>query len=125
MPRWTDERTERLIGGLLRTGVVLSTTLVLAGALVHLARHGGDRPDFHLFRGEPRSLRSLGGIARRALRLEGQGLIQLGLILLVATPVARVAFSAFAFLAEGDRTYVGITLAVLVILLFCLFGVHP
>lgn len=54
--------------------------------------------------------------------LHGKAIIQLGLLLLVATPIARVVFSAFAFFAEGDYLYVGITLLVLAVLMFSLFG---
>ncbi len=127
MLRWTDQRMERFIGGLLRVGVLLSAALVLAGAVVHLAGHAGDRPDLHVFRGEPLALREIGGILRGALAVEGRGLIQLGLLVLVATPVARVGFSVFAFAAQRDRTYVLVTMAVLAILSFSLFGVrgHP
>ena len=46
----------------------------------------------------------------------GRALIQLGLLLLIATPVARVAFSVFAFERQRDWTYVGITLFVLAVL---------
>ena len=51
-------------------------------------------------------------------------MIQLGLLILIATPVARVAFSAFGFAVERDYLYVGITLFVLAVLLYSLFGWH-
>ncbi|MHB8079592.1 MAG: DUF1634 domain-containing protein [Candidatus Krumholzibacteriia bacterium] len=125
MQRWPDERMERIIGNLLRTGVFLSTLLVFAGAALYLFRHAADHPDFRLFLGEPRQLRGITGIAREAFALHGPGLIQLGLLVLIATPLARVAFSVFAFAAQRDRTYVVVTLIVLGILCFSLFGVHP
>jgi uncharacterized membrane protein len=124
MQRWTDQRMERFIGGLLRVGVLLSAVLVFVGVVVHLAGHAGDRPDLRAFRGEPLALRGVEGIVRGALALDGPGLIQLGLLVLVATPVARVAFSVFAFAAQRDRTYVLVTLTVLAILCFGLFGVR-
>jgi uncharacterized membrane protein len=119
---WTDERMERFIGALLRTGVLLAAALVLAGAVVSLAQHGGQRPDYQVFRGEPRALRGVEGIVRDALALDGPGLVQIGLLVLIATPVARVAFSVFAFAAQRDRAYVAITLIVLSVLGFSLFG---
>jgi uncharacterized membrane protein len=76
--------------------------------------------DRGVFRGEPADLRSAGGILRYAFGLSGRGIIQLGLLVLIATPVARVAFSVFAFLREGDRLYVGVTLVVLALLLYSL-----
>ncbi len=51
-------------------------------------------------------------------------LIQTGIVVLIATPVARVAFSVFGFAREGDRLYVGITLFVLGTLLYGLFFGH-
>jgi uncharacterized membrane protein len=48
--------------------------------------------------------------------------MQLGLLLLIATPIARVAFSAVAFAIEGDKMYVLFTLIVFGVLLYSLFG---
>jgi uncharacterized membrane protein len=59
---------------------------------------------------------------REAAAFQGRGIIQLGLLLLIATPVARVALSIFGFAAERDRMYVGFATIVLVILLSSLFG---
>ena len=47
-------------------------------------------------------------------------LIQFGLLLLMATPVARVVLALGAFVMEKDRTYMVITAAVLAILLYSL-----
>ena len=55
----------------------------------------------------------------------GRGLIQLGVLLLIATPVARVVFSAWAFARQRDWTYVLVTLFVLAVLLFGLFYGQP
>jgi uncharacterized membrane protein len=54
--------------------------------------------------------------------LRGRSIIQFGLLLLIATPVARVLISAVAFALQRDRTYVLITLAVLGVLLLSLWG---
>ncbi len=123
MRAWTDRRMERFIGQILRAGVLLATSLVLAGTALHLARHGLERPDFRAFAGAPRALRGIAATTRAALRSGGRGLIQLGLRVLVATPVARVAFSIFAFAAQRDRTYVVITITVLGVLGLGLFAV--
>ena len=56
------------------------------------------------------------------LKLRGRGIIQLGLLLLIATPVARVALSIFGFAKERDRMYVVFTLIVFSILLYSLIG---
>jgi uncharacterized membrane protein len=120
---WTDERADRIIGILLRTGLAVSVVVVAAGGVMFLLRYGGAHPDYGTFRGEPPELRRLRGIVHEAIRLSIPALIQLGLVLLVATPVARVAFSVFVFAAERDRTYVMVTLIVLTILVLSIAGV--
>jgi uncharacterized membrane protein len=119
---WTDQVVEEWIGNLLRAGVTLSTAVVLFGACVYLARHGHEMPHYKVFVGTPENLRSVSGIWKNVLAFKGQGLIQLGLLLLIATPVARVAFSVVAFAIQRDRLYVVVTLLVLVILAYSLIG---
>jgi uncharacterized membrane protein len=121
-PDWTDQRMEILIGQLLRAGVMLSAFIVVLGGSVYLVRHGDAPADYRVFRGEPADLRSVTGIVRNALALRGRGIIQLGLLVLIATPVARVAFSIFGFAQEHDRLYVGITIIVLLVLIYSLMG---
>jgi uncharacterized membrane protein len=121
-PAWNDQRFEELIANLLRTGVLLSATVVLLGAIIYLIRHGFAPADYRVFHGEPKELKSVQGIVGFAFHLHGRGLIQLGLLLLIATPVARVIFSVFGFAREQDRMYVGFTLIVLMVLLYSLFG---
>jgi len=117
---WTDQRVEEIVGNLLRGGVLLAAVVVLAGGFTYLARYGWTAPDYRVFHGEPADLRSVAGIVIDALEWRSRGVIQLGLLLLVATPVARVAFSIFAFAHQRDLTYVCITSIVLGILLYSL-----
>jgi uncharacterized membrane protein len=117
-----DPRLQRVVGNLLRFGVLLAAAVVLAGGIAYLARHGGAIPGYRVFRGQPANLRSLGGIVRSALALDERGVIQLGLVLLIATPIARVAIAGVAFLFERDRTYVLVALLVLALLLKSLLG---
>lgn len=119
---WTDKRIENILGNLLRAGVVFSAFIVLCGALVYLTRHGREPADYRVFHGEPSELRKVPGVMRDAVALSGRGIIQLGLLLLIATPVARVIFSIWGFAAERDRMYVVFTLIVLAILIFSLVG---
>jgi uncharacterized membrane protein len=120
MRAWTDERVERVIGTLLRWGVILAAAVVLAGGVMYLARHGSTIPDYRVFRGEPSDLRTVSGIVTGAISWHSRGLILFGLLLLIATPVARVAFSVVAFALQKDRTYVVVTLIVLAVLLYSL-----
>jgi uncharacterized membrane protein len=115
-------RVQQAVGNLLRAGVLLAAAVVLAGGILFLVRHGGAVPDYRVFRGEPANLRTLAGIVRGSLAERGRGVVQLGLLILVATPVARVAFTAVAFAVERDRTYVLVALLVLCLLLMSLIG---
>jgi uncharacterized membrane protein len=119
---WTDQKMEDIIGNLLRAGVMLSALVVVIGAIIYLLHHGRAPANYRVFRGEPAELSSISGIVREAFTWKGQGIIQLGLLLLIATPVARVAFSVFGFAEERDRMYVGFTLVVLAVLLYSLIG---
>jgi len=119
---WTDQKVEDIIGNLLRFGVGISAAIVFLGATVYLFRHGLEHADYRVFRGEPADLRTLSGIVRAAFAFRGRGIIQLGLVLLIATPVARVAFAVLAFAIEQDRMYVIFTLIVLIVLLLSLSG---
>jgi uncharacterized membrane protein len=54
----------------------------------------------------------LNGISRG----DAGAIIQLGILLLIATPIARVAFALLAFAIERDRLYICISLTVLAVL---------
>ena len=113
---WTDRAFDTLLGHVLRAGVILAATVVVGGGVVYLMRHGYELPEYRVFRGEPGDLRTVGGILSDARSLSGRGLIQLGLLLLIATPVARVVFSVVGFLRQRNWMYVTITLLVLTLL---------
>lgn len=121
VPAWSDERIDRIIGNLLRAGVLSATAVVLLGGIVFLTRHGAETPNYHDFQGEISELRVLKGIVVLAWDRSGQGIIQLGILLLIGTPIARVAFSVFAFAVQRDPTYVIVTLIVLAVLLYSIF----
>jgi uncharacterized membrane protein len=97
----TDQQVETIIGNLLRGGVILAAVVVFIGGVFFLFHHG---------------------LLEDALLSRSRGVIQLGLLLLIATPIARVAFSIFAFFRQRDRTYVAVTLLVFIILLYSLLG---
>ena len=119
---WSDQRIETIIGDLLRAGVALSAFVVLMGAFVYLKQQGHARAEYCVFRGEPSNMRSVRGIATNALAGHGNGIVQLGLLLLIATPFARVVFSVFAFAAQGDILYALLTLVVLIVLALSVKG---
>jgi uncharacterized membrane protein len=124
LARWSSHQTESVIGTLLRVGVLIAATVVACGGIVFMVHHGTSNPEYGVFQGEPAELRSVAGIIRAAVSFQALGVIQLGLLILIATPVARVAFSVVAFALERDALYVVVTLIVLGVLIFSLTGGH-
>ena len=110
----TDDRLEQIVGNLLRAGVMLSGGVVLAGGVWYLAAHGGSTPGYHTFRPDVQGIHALFQLPTPL------AVILAGLLILVATPVARVIFALVAFGLERDRIYVAVTAIVLAILLYSL-----
>lgn len=106
----------------LRAGVMTAAVLVVLGAAPYLVGHAIPPVDYRAFHSEPSELRSISGVLREALVFHGSALIQLGLLVLIATPIARVTLSVFVFLYERDWRYVFITFVVLGILLYSLLA---
>jgi uncharacterized membrane protein len=112
----------REVGGLLRLGVIVSGAVILVGLVPYLLLEGARRADYHAFRGEPAAFRSMGGVLRDAVQADPRGIMQLGILLLLATPFARVALCLVEFTRARDRLYMGVSLVVLFTLLWGLFG---
>ena len=120
----SERRLDEIVGLLLRTGVLIAAVFVLTGGVLYLISQHGPIPNYHVFHGEPEQLRSVSGIVHAALALRGEGLIQFGLLILIATPIARVALSLLVFLYQKDWVYVAVTLVVLGLLLYSLLSRH-
>lgn len=118
---WNDERMRFIMGTLLRAGVLISAVLVVLGGVLFFIQHPTETFNFTSFKGEPGRLKHVGEIFREALEFKSRSVIQLGLLILIATPVARVMFSLIGFLIEKDWIYVAITFLVLFILLYSIF----
>jgi uncharacterized membrane protein len=95
----TDSRLERILAIVLITGVVLSAALIALGFVASFLVGW----DGFL----------VGGLTSRAIG-------EVGILLLVATPVFRVVVSAVGFAVERDRLYVGLSLVVLALLVISL-----
>lgn len=63
-----------------------------------------EAPTYNIFRCEPVDLRTISSVATD-VSLQQLGFIQFGLLMLIATPILRVAFCAVAFAKQGDRLY--------------------
>ena len=124
-------RMELVISYVLRGGVLLSAAVVLYGlALVAVTRDTGyasiqphHLPDilaFHPAAGPGYFPTAPAAVLRAALVGKPYAIIALGMLLLIATPVVRVALSVVFFLAQRDWLYAGITVFVLAVLLLSL-----
>lgn len=119
-----DVATDRLLAAVLRGGVLLAGVVTAFGGLLFVVRHGLQPADHGVFHGEASDLRTLRGIAAGVAHFRAAAIIQLGLVLLIATPVARVALSLFEFAKQRDRTYVVVTTIVLALLIYGFLAGH-
>lgn len=118
----TDRNIEGMVVTLLRAGVIAAGTIVAFGGAIYLFRHGGEVSNYHAFKKLPPGDRLIPDIVRGALHHRARSIIQLGVLLLIATPVARVAVSLAGFAFERDHKYVVITAIVLSVLLYSLIS---
>jgi len=117
-----------VISNVLKYGVMISSVVVAAGLLLTVTSPPASIPE---------SLQSMlqGGFGRPTLNTSvlligvaagnSVSLLELGTLLLLATPLARVAASVFLFMRERDTLYVCVTLLVLVMLLVAVFVIGP
>lgn len=120
---WADKDVEQLVGRILIIGVVTASTVVLIGGILYLNQHGQLAvPDYRVFKGEGTDYTTFSGIFKGAFQLSTTEIIQMGVLVLIATPILRVICSLFAFVLERDKMYIFITLIVLCIMMFSVFG---
>jgi uncharacterized membrane protein len=119
-----EQQLENLLSNLLKYGVIIASTVVLLGGIMYLIRHGAEPAEYQFFRGEPSEFRSPSGVIKAVLSGSGRGIIQFGLLLLIATPIIRVLISLLVFLRQRDFTYVIVTLLVLAALTYSLVGAY-
>lgn len=120
----SDRKIEHFISSLLKYGVLLASAVVLVGGVLYLLRHGAEPADYQFFHGAPSEFCSPLGVVKAVLSGSSRGIIQLGILLLIATPVARVIFSVLVFLWQRDFIYVFITSFVLAGLIYGLIGAY-
>ncbi len=117
-----DQRLEIIIGHTLRTGVITAAAIILIGGVLYLVQNGSTAPHYRSFHAASTPSDNLSGMVRNIRALNSDGIIQLGLLVLIATPILRVIFSVIAFALERDVLYVVATLIVLAVLLYSLLG---
>jgi uncharacterized membrane protein len=119
MAQLTDKEMEIEIGLMLRIGVSLSAFVVFLGGLLYLRSERG-APDYKHFHATADPLQTFSGVIHGVARLDAASVIQLGILLLIATPVVRVAFCVVGFARQRDRLYVAVSALVLAILTYSL-----
>lgn len=113
---WQDGDIEAALGNLLRWGVIISSAVVFTGGIIYLLNEGDAKPDYHSFHGLLMPFHNLKDIVHGIAKGSGQAIIQAGVILLIATPIARIIFSIIGFIKENDWLYVLIAFLVLAII---------
>jgi uncharacterized membrane protein len=119
-----DARLGAILSHLLRYGVWIATATVLLGGILYLMRHGMEPVNYQIFHGEPDAFRSPQGVIDAVVSGQRRGIIQLGLLFLIVTPVLRVFVSLLFFIRQRDFIYVLITGLVLSGLLYSLLGAY-
>lgn len=113
-----------VIGWVLRLGVIVSICIVSIGGVIYLWRHGHEAADHHTFKGIPEFIRTADGIFKGVFSIRGQAIIQMGIALLIATPVLRIIFAVIGFALEKDKLYVFISLLVLAVIFASMLSGH-
>lgn len=121
MPARVD-KLEALIGTVLIIGIVIAGAVVAVGGALYLLHYGSMPVHYGVYTGEPAELRTIVGVIGAAAHMSGRAIIQFGIVVLVAMQIVRVAFTLWLFKATHDRVFVGISLFVLALLGYSLFG---
>lgn len=109
-----DEKMEWMMGMLLRLGVLLAATVVIAGGAMYLAEHPGTRVSYRRFAAHPISVRHPAELAGS----NAVAVLDVGILLLVAVPIARVGFALAAFALERDWLYTAVSVLILGVLVW-------
>jgi uncharacterized membrane protein len=120
----SEQQLENLLSNLLKYGVIIASAVVLLGGILYLIRHGAEPAEYHFFRGTPSKFRSPTGVVEAVFSGSSRGIIQLGLLLLIATPIVRVIVSLLAFIRRRDLIYIFVNLFVLAALTYSLIGAY-
>lgn len=120
----SDTQLELLLSNFLKYGVLIASAVVLLGGILYLIRHGAEPAEYHIFHGTPSEFCSPLGVINTVLSGSSRGIIQLGLIILIAIPILRVVISLLTFLVLQNFIYVLVTSLVLAALVYSLVGAY-
>ena len=117
-PGPSDHQIELSVAAMLRFGVTLAAVIVAIGGALMLRHPHAPAPDLRHFDPAGLTFESFGAVFVGVRALRPAAIVQLGLIVLIATPVARVLFCVVGFARQRDRLYVTISLIVLAVLTY-------
>jgi uncharacterized membrane protein len=120
----SEQKLEYLLSKLLMYGVLIAGYTVLTGGILYLINHGSDIAEYQVFIGTQSQFHSPTGVVNAVLAGSSQGIIQLGLLILISVPILRVIISLLTFLLEGEFIYVVITSLVLASLTYSIVGAY-
>jgi uncharacterized membrane protein len=116
-----DLRMEIAISRMLRAGVSMAAAVVLLGGIVYLLQSHGIASDYRHFRGNPDPADRIAPVFAGIRHRDSRSIIRLGILMLIATPIMRVAYCVFGFAVQKDKLYVMISGIVLTVLLYSFF----
>jgi uncharacterized membrane protein len=116
-----DLKMEIAISRMLRAGVSVAAFVVLVGWVLYLWQAHGVVSDYRHFHGVPSPADRLTPVFEGIRHLDSRSIIRLGVLLLIATPIMRVAYCVYGFATQKDKIYVVISSVVLTVLLYSFF----
>jgi uncharacterized membrane protein len=121
MPSEADLKMEIAISRMLRAGVSVAALVVSTGFVLYLWQAHEIEADYRHFRGVRAPADQFMPIFEGIRRIDSRSIIRLGILLLIATPILRVAYCVFGFAAQRDKLYVLVSSIVLLVLLYSFF----
>ena len=116
-----DLKMEIAISRMLRAGVSLAAVVVFVGGFLYLLQAHGVAPDYRHFHGIASPPDRIAPVLDGIRHLDSRSIIRLGILLLIATPIMRVAYCVYSFAAQKDKLYVVVSSIVLTVLLYSFF----
>ncbi len=114
----SQNKMNELIGNTLRIGVFAACIIALIGGIYYLLTTSGQLvPDYKTFHEGGANYTTFEGIIRGAFSMSATEWMQLGVVVLMLTPIMRVVLSLVDFSIQRDWLYVGITAIVLIVII--------
>ena len=118
----TSIKSRNFLGKLLLFSVFLSTIITLFGGALYFFQNGTNEPHYEKFSFEAKNTMNIFSILNGIRNFDGVSFLQLGILLLIFTPIILVTSSIFIFLFEKDRMYAIFSAIILLILLLSFFN---